>query len=297
MFVHAITLALTASAVLACFTDDRGNLKHYPPDKRQTVVPPPCDLDWAYEASYNWGSINPGKLSQTVRLVGKPRLTHSATIEDYDLCQTGMQQSPIPLSLTNGLALSHRPQFRYQGNWTGNFYNWGYGPAFAVHHKDGVWINNPSFQYDNHTLYLRQWHIHAPGDHTVGADRSKAELHLVHVDSGGHEKAVLAIRLDPGNKNSTFFNQLPSPYPAFNQKDVQIPMPLSLELALENVQFFNEFWTYQGSLTSPPCHEGIRWFMARQILFTGVEQMRMIFRASRYSARAEQEVWQHQINV
>jgi carbonic anhydrase len=71
---------------------------------------------------------------------------------------------------------------------------------------------------------------------------------------------------------------------------------LDLGLALDAVQHFNEFWTYQGSLTSPPCTEGIRWFVARQILFTGVEQMRAILSASTYSARAEQEVWQHRIN-
>jgi carbonic anhydrase len=62
------------------------------------------------------------------------------------------------------------------------------------------------------------------------------------------------------------------------------------------VQFFSEFWTYQGSLTSPPCTEGIRWFVARQIMFTGVKQMQDILGASTYSARAEQEVWQHRIN-
>jgi carbonic anhydrase len=37
--------------------------------------------------------------------------------------------------------------------------------------------------------------------------------------------------------------------------------------------------------------------MARQILFTGVQQMRNLLRVSHYSARAEQQVWQHQINV
>lgn len=54
---------------------------------------------------------------------------------------------------------------------------------------------------------------------------------------------------------------------------------------------------YRGSLTSPPCTEGIRFYVARQILFVGVEQMRAILRVSHYSARAEQEVWQHEINA
>lgn len=53
----------------------------------------------------------------------------------------------------------------------------------------------------------------------------------------------------------------------------------------------------RGSLTSPPCTEGIRFYVARQILFVGVDQMRALLRVSHYSARAEQEVWQHEINA
>lgn len=55
--------------------------------------------------------------------------------------------------------------------------------------------------------------------------------------------------------------------------------------------------TIKGSLTSPPCTEGVRFFVARNILFVGNEQMRQILNASTYSARSEQEVWLHQINV
>lgn len=53
----------------------------------------------------------------------------------------------------------------------------------------------------------------------------------------------------------------------------------------------------RGSLTSPPCTEGLRWFVARNIMFVSDEQMQAILRVSTYSARAEQEVWRHDINV
>jgi carbonic anhydrase len=144
-------------------------------------------------------------------------------------------------------------------------------------------------------VYLKGWHIHAPADHSVGGDRSKAELHLVHVDITGHEAAVMAIRLDPGNFDAPFFTQMPEMID-FSNMDVIEPTTIDHTTALQAVQFFGEFWTYQGSLTSPPCTEGIRWFVARQIMFTGVSQMQAILGASTYSARAEQEVWQHRIN-
>ncbi|KAF2828199.1 carbonic anhydrase [Ophiobolus disseminans] len=242
---------------------------------RQTITDPGANStqnDWAYEASYNWHRVS----------------------SEYYRCQNGTQQSPIALSLGNGLALNHVPKFNYNGSIAGDFYNWGYGPAFTVKH-DGNWTSHPSFTYDDMTVYLKGWHVHAPADHSVGGDRSKAELHLVHVDASGHEAAVMAIRLDPGNFDSAFITQLPAMI-GFNDMGTIHPINIDFTAALESVQHFNEFWTYQGSLTSPPCHEGIRWFVARQIMFTGVEQMQQILGASTYSARAEQEVWQHRIN-
>ncbi|WQF80885.1 Putative alpha carbonic anhydrase domain, carbonic anhydrase, alpha-class [Colletotrichum destructivum] len=273
MLSKALLNALAlASGAVAC----PGHENHISEGLGKRVVvsgPAPPPTDWAYEASFNWGRINP----------------------NYTLCQTGTQQSPIALSLNHGLSLNHIVTFDYPEKTKGNFYNWNFGPAFTVSHPDGVWTENPSASFDNTTVYLKGWHIHSPADHSVNGDRSKAELHLVHVDEEGHEKAVMAIRLDPGNSNNTFFDQLP-PMIGFNQTGSQEEIEINIQLALDSVLRFNEFWTYQGSLTSPPCREGIRWFVARQVLFTGVEQMRNILGASTYSARAEQEVWQHRIN-
>lgn len=119
---------------------------------------------------------------------------------------------------------------------------------------------------------------------------------MVHVDEEGNEGAVLAIRLDPGQSDSPFFAQLP-PMIGFNDTKQVVGLEIDPRLALESVNLFEEFWTYQGSLTSPPCKEGIKWFVARSILFTSVDQMREILTTSTYSARAEQEVWLHNINV
>ncbi|KAH7128904.1 carbonic anhydrase [Dactylonectria macrodidyma] len=262
----SVTFASLAAGVSACARHNAAPLAL----AKRAGTP---KAEWAYEASFNWGRLD----------------------SSYHLCQTGTQQSPIPLSLSNGLALNHQIDFSYPSDVNGTFFNWGYGPAFTIAHEENVWTNNPSITYDNETVYLAGWHIHSPADHSVGGDRSKAEMHFVHVDAEGHEKAVLAFRLDPGNRDNAFFSQLP-PSIGFNETEKTTETSLNHNLALESVLYFNEFWTYQGSLTSPPCAEGIRWFVARQILFTGVQQMRDILGASTYSARAEQEVWQHRIN-
>ena len=190
--------------------------------------------------------------------------------------------------------------FNYPANVSGVFQNWGYGPAFTIDHSDDDFTTLPSITFNengvNETAYLHSWHIHSPADHTVQGDRSKSELHLVHATADGHERAVLAIRIDPGNAPSGFFSSLP-PFIGYNNTNIHVPANLNPSLPINEVARFNEFWTYKGSLTSPPCMEGIRWFVARQILFVSDEQMQAILRVSTYSARAEQEVWRHDINV
>lgn len=149
----------------------------------------------------------------------------------------------------------------------------------------------------NETVYLASWHIHAPADHSVQGDRSKAELHLVHADAQGNQRAVLAIRIDPGNADSAFFRQQP-PFIGFNSTSVRRPgTEMNMNFVLDEINRFRDFWTYRGSLTSPPCTEGLRWFLARNIMFVSDEQMQAILKVSTFSARAEQEVWRHDINV
>lgn len=83
----------------------------------------------------------------------------------------------------------------------------------------------------------------------------------------------------------------------FNDTNRHVPANLDPTLALQEVNRSNEFWTYKGSLTSPPCTEDLRWFVARQIMFVSDAQMQQILRVSTYSARAEQELWRHDVNV
>ncbi|KAF1979994.1 carbonic anhydrase [Bimuria novae-zelandiae CBS 107.79] len=217
--------------------------------------------DWAYEASYNWHVVNP----------------------DYYLCQNGTQQSPIALSMNQGLSHNHIPTFDYLGQHHRQLLQLGLQPLLRRRPRRRL-DYTPSATYDNETIYLKGWHIHAPADHSVAGVRTKAELLLVHVDAAGAEHSVFAIRLDPGNARSAFFDQLPA-YFCFTDTRSQCSVALDIDALLTEAKHFNEFWTYRGSLTSPPCTEGIRFF-----------QMQGILGVSSFSARAEQEVWEHRIN-
>lgn len=164
-------------------------------------------------------------------------------------------------------------------------------------HPDGDVTGNPAVSFDDETLYLQGWHIHTPGEHTVDGFKSRAEMHFVFQDADGEFRAVFGMFLEAGNANSAFVNQFPATLTGFNDTDTQTPATINLNLALDEANNFADFWTYQGSLTVPPCTEGLRWFLSRDAIYTSVDQMQAILGASSYGSRATLSVWQHQINV
>ena len=83
----------------------------------------------------------------------------------------------------------------------------------------------------------------------------------------------------------------------WNETGVEEPLDLNLESLLDGVNKFDQYWTYDGSLTTPPCSESIKWFVARRNIFTSMQQMRSILKASRHGAREAQPVWMHDVNV
>lgn len=172
------------------------------------------------------------------------------------------------------------------------------GPAWDVVYAPENITSNPSVHFDNETDYLVGWHIHTPADHSVNGFKSRAELHLVHQNEGQRERAILAILIEPGNEVNPFIASLPQPFIKYNATDPTrfIRWDIDLNGLINSASNFLEFWTYEGSLTSPPCTEGERWWVARQTMYVSVDQMRMILDASSFSARAEQMVWEHRIN-
>ncbi|KAJ4988735.1 carbonic anhydrase [Stagonosporopsis vannaccii] len=285
MFLSISTCLLAVlSVVLGCA--DHLDSSHFTAplhnQKRQltTIDTGRKETFWRYDASYDWGKIDP----------------------TYGMCQNGTRQSPIALSRAGGLSNYHQPTFDYEGkNMTGNFVNWGHGPAFTLYHPEGDFSGLPKMVFEDggeeEEVFLIGWHIHSPADHTVDGYRSKSEMHLVHANAEGDPRAVVAIRIDPGKADSAFISSFPKPFIGFNDTTAYSNTQLDLFEPLREVTELTEFWTYKGSLTSPPCEEGIRWFVARTVMYVGVEQMREVLHVSTFSARVEQQVWQHDINV
>ncbi|ETI22947.1 hypothetical protein G647_04741 [Cladophialophora carrionii CBS 160.54] len=231
--------------------------------------------DWNYDVSADWATIKP----------------------EYHLCQSGTHQSPINIAQQD-LSIHHKPDFEgYKSvKIPGNFFNWQFAPAWTPHHPEGDVKGLPSFKFDGEEVFNIGWHIHAPSEHLIDGKRSRAEIHMVHVTAEEHEAAVIGIRLAVGQQESAFIKQL-GPMIHYNDTAQLEGLEVDLRLAIDEVGGVEEFWTYKGSLTTPPCSEGLRWFLPKQELVVSEQQMVEILAASRFSHRVEQPVWLHDINL
>jgi carbonic anhydrase len=162
--------------------------------------------------------------------------------------EVGVRQSPIDIVGARAAAVV-APAFAYAPT---PFVIENTGHVIEVPVAPGSKLTFGSDVYD-----LVQFHFHTPSEHTVNGRPSSMELHLVHRDALGN-LAVVGVLLEVGRApTNKLIDQIFQLAPAtaggsvevggtVNAKDVLPPAP-------------RPFWTYAGSLTTPPCSEGVRW--------------------------------------
>jgi carbonic anhydrase len=104
-----------------------------------------------------------------------------------------------------------------------------------------------------------QFHFHHPSEERIDGKQAEMVAHLVHKDSAG-KLAVVAVLIDPGKPNATIdklWNHVP--HEQEHQADfAAVSVDPSALLPADRGYF-----TFAGSLTTPPCSEGVRWFVLK----------------------------------
>ncbi|MNH18937.1 Carbonic anhydrase precursor [compost metagenome] len=121
---------------------------------------------------------------------------------------------------------------------------------------------------DNNTLTLQQFHFHAPSENEIDGKQFPLEAHFVYKGKGG-ELAVLALMFQQGKANAQLakaWQQLPT---SVNQTAV-LNTPLDIKALLPK-QF--DFYRFSGSLTTPPCSEGVSWMVLDKPVNVSTEQI------------------------
>jgi carbonic anhydrase len=171
---------------------------------------------------------------------------------EFATCKDGQAQSPIDISY--GRRADFQPlSFQYRSD------------ALAVtNNGHGIQVDSGPGSFlliDGHEFALKEFHFHTPSEHSIQGVKADMELHLVHRDAKG-KTAVVAVLLQGGRRINSVLKRIVESMPAvpgesFYGRQVAIN-PVFL-LPQDRSYFY-----YPGSLTTPPCSEGVDWLVMSQ---------------------------------
>ena len=131
--------------------------------------------------------------------------------------------------------------------------------------------NDSTLDVDNKTYKLLQFHFHAPSEHTINGSYSDMELHLVHKSDNDGEYAVIGVMLKPGTENIAY-SQILKNLP----KEKSEPQMINVDINAVNLLPVNKsYYRYNGSFTTPPCTEGVKWFVMNNPIKLSSSQIEM----------------------
>ncbi|MBI5450384.1 MAG: carbonic anhydrase family protein [Gammaproteobacteria bacterium] len=188
------------------------------------------EIHWGYEgvgAPSHWGDLK----------------------EDYHLCKDGQQQSPIDIGATvdaslPAISVAYKP-----------------GPLTVVNNGHTIQVNysnGSQIEVDGKKYSLLQFHFHAPSEHTFNGKPADMVIHFVHKDEDG-KLGVIDVSLQKGKANPTIqaiWDNMPA---TEGKKEVATEINAA-NLIPSGLSYFN----YSGSLTTPPCSEGVNWMVLKQ---------------------------------
>ena len=180
---------------------------------------------------------------------------------DFRMCSEGLNQSPINLVADIHAELPLL-EFEYYSSTINEINN---GHTIQQNIKPGSFLRIPS---RNSNFELRQFHFHSPSEHTVDGKFYAMELHFVHADKQG-ALAVVGVLIEEG-KEHPVLKKLWSFMPEHVGETSIKPIGIEETNLLPTTQ---DYFAYGGSLTTPPCSEGVKWIVLKTPIEASAEQI------------------------
>ena len=193
-------------------------------------------------------------------------------------CTKGHQQSPLDIRGAH-LNKALRPiEFHYIA---GPVMLTNDGRTIIARVDPGSYIVAGGVRYE-----LVEFSFRHPGEQAVKGKLTDMEVQLLHRSADGR-LAMLTVRLreDPGNPNAV----LAALWPHLPKTAGSTAKVTEMVSAGGLLPADRGYWTYMGSLTTPPCTEGVRWFVFEQELSLSRDQLRTFAAMFRMNTRALQE--------
>ncbi|WP_336332596.1 carbonic anhydrase family protein [Pseudomonas putida] len=193
------------------------------------------ELHWTYQGNHgiaHWGEFSNG------------------------VCTRGDQQSPVDVNMKHVQPVkSSTLELKAS-----------YGaPALSVsnngHTIQANVIDGETVLWKGDKYRLKQFHFHTPSEHLINHQSYPMELHMVHQDPTGR-LLVLGILIKEGKTNKTLAS-LWDQLPILAGKTVTLTAPAAPNLDMLIPRTSHHLF-YKGSLTTPPCTEGVQWILFEQ---------------------------------
>jgi len=197
---------------------------------------------------------------------------------DFATCKNGHQQSPIDIRSPKKTALPPI-HFEYKPSPLHIIDN---GHTVMVNYGPGSFISVGDKKYA-----LKQFHFHRPSEEKINGKAFDMTVHLVHADEDGR-LAVVAVLLQEGEDNP-LVHELWNHLPKDKGKEEfleRVQINLSQILPADRV-----YYTFPGSLTTPPCSEGITWFVLKHPATISTEEIERFSQLYRDNARPTQPLY------
>ncbi|MEY4267749.1 MAG: hypothetical protein RIS90_2284 [Pseudomonadota bacterium] len=218
------------------------------------------EVHWSYEGDTGpqaWGNLKP----------------------EFSLCRLGKRQSPINIDEADTLQGPAEPlQFNYQAS-DGSVVNNGHTIQVDVAGDNTLTVRGSVYK-------LLQFHFHTPSEERINYRSFAMVAHLVHRNNEG-QLAVVAVLLETGVANE-LINRVWTHMPLDTGDRVRLPAGLiDLNALLPKDQRYYQFF---GSLTTPPCTEGVLWMVLKQPTLVSRDQIRLFTQLFPNNARPVQPV-------
>ncbi|WP_440959140.1 carbonic anhydrase [Oceanicaulis sp. LC35] len=176
---------------------------------------------------------------------------------EYASCSSGHEQSPIDLH-----AVSDHEDSVPELHWDdGDASVTDNGHTIKVDLEDAGSLHLGDREYE-----LVQFHFHAGSEHTVDGHQYPLEVHFVHVSEDGH-LAVVGVFFEEGEANPAL-DEIWAAIPHEGEHHEVDDVDPSAFLPADH-----SAWRYAGSLTTPPCSEGVAWTVMQTPISASAEQI------------------------
>ncbi len=197
---------------------------------------------WTYEGETGpeyWGSIDPS----------------------FSACQNGVNQSPINVTKATSALLGDI------------IFNYNDVPLSLINNGHTIQLNyapGSSITVNGQTFNVLQFHFHSPSENNIDGMSYPLEMHIVHKDKNG-KLGVIAVMFKEGRENPVITGLWSHLKEAtvgktVNKDDISINVYAMLPAN-------KEYYRFNGSLTTPPCSEGVQWMLMKTPLEVSPEQI------------------------